>query len=160
MTRRGGRGCGGAASQCDCDPLFERICDRIRQDRRTIVSHIQQSNTRLSSRLESLERRTRQEVRLSEEKMKESFAEERTACQDRLERRAVRERLEASHRQHSRDLTLQQEISGWLQVPPHHTTPHYTTLHKAIKRKINLMMAFATGHWPYYITFAVPWQFL
>ena len=128
MTRRRGRGCGGGgggASQCDCDPLFERICDRIRQDRQTIVSHIQQSNTRLSSRLESLERRTRLEVRLNEEKMKESFAEERTACQDRLERRAVRERLESSHRQHSRDLSLQQEISGWLQVT-HNTTPHTT----------------------------------
>ena len=128
VTRRGGRGCGGGgggASQCDCDPLFERICDRIRQDRQTIVSHIQQSNTRLSSRLESLERRTRLEVRLNEEKMKESFAEERTACQDRLERRAVRERLESSHRKHSRDLSLQQEISGWLQVT-HNTTPHTT----------------------------------
>ena len=125
VTRRGGRGCGGGggASQCDCDPLFERLCDRIRQDRQTIVSHIQQSNTRLSSRLDSLERKTRLEVRQTEENMKESFAEERTACQDRLERRAVRERLEWSHRQHSRDLTLQQEISGWLQVPSLLTRP-------------------------------------
>ena len=115
MIRRGGGGGGkscGGASQCDCDPLFERLCDRIRQDRRTIVSHIQQSNTRLNSRLDSLERRTRLEVRQTEEIMKESFAEERAACQDRLERRAVRERLDWSHRQHSRDLTLQQEISG------------------------------------------------
>ena len=133
VIRRGGRGCGGrgggggggGGSQCDCNPLFERICDRIRQDRQSIVSHIQQSNTRLTSRLENLERRTRLEVRLSEEKMKESFAEERTACQDRLERRAVRERLESSHRQLARDLTLQQEISGWLQVCT--TTPHHIT---------------------------------
>ena len=117
----GGRRCGGGGggSQCDCEPVFERLCDRIRQDRRTIVSHIHQSNTRLTSRLDSLERRTRQEMRETEEMMKESLAEERTACQDRLERRAVRERLDWSHRQHSRDQTLQQEISGWLQVSSH-----------------------------------------
>ena len=53
---------GGGVSQCDCDPLLERICDRIRQDRRQIVSHIHQSNSVLSSRLDSLERRTKLEV--------------------------------------------------------------------------------------------------
>lgn len=47
---------------CECDPLFEKLADRIRQDRRTIVSHIQESNTRLSHRLDSLERRTHHEV--------------------------------------------------------------------------------------------------
>ena len=52
----------GGGSQCDCEPLFERISDRIRQDKRQIVSHIQQSNSRLSSRLDSLEKRTKQEV--------------------------------------------------------------------------------------------------
>ena len=96
--------------------LGEATVDRIRQDRRTIVSHIKQSNTVLSSRLERLERRTRAEVRELEESVKESIAEERTACQDRLDRRAVRERLDWSHRQNTRDITLQQEISGWLQV--------------------------------------------
>lgn len=57
--RRGGTGGG---SSCDCDPLFERLCDRIKSDRRQIVSHITISNNRLSHRLDSLERRTRQEV--------------------------------------------------------------------------------------------------
>ena len=50
------------AAGCECDPLFERLADRIRQDRRTIVTHITQSNTRLSHRLDSLERRTHHEV--------------------------------------------------------------------------------------------------
>ena len=47
---------------CDCDPLFEKLCSRIRSDRRQIVSHIHLTNNRLSHRLDSLERRTRQEV--------------------------------------------------------------------------------------------------
>ena len=46
--------------QKSCEHLW--LGDRLRQDRRQIVSQIQQSNLRLSERLDSLERRTRQEV--------------------------------------------------------------------------------------------------
>ena len=122
------------ARHCDCDPLFERLCDRIRQDRRQIVSHIQQTNTVLSDRLDNLERRTRHEVsgdryqshethhqltvqvRAFEENMKECLAEERSACQDRVDRQAFRERLEWSQRQELRDGVLKHEISDWLEA--------------------------------------------
>ena len=53
---------------------------------------------------------------MAEETIKESLAEERTACQERLDRRAVRDRLEAATRHQHRDHMLRLEISGWLQV--------------------------------------------
>ena len=56
------------------------------------------------------------QVRQAEETIKESLAEERAACQERLERRAVRDRMEATSRHQHRDNQLKVEISGWLQV--------------------------------------------
>ena len=71
------------------------------------------------------------QVRLAEETIKESLAEERTACQERLDRRAVRDRLEAASRHQHRDHMLRLEISGWLQVKSvcnkhaRHSGPHW-----------------------------------
>ena len=64
--RRGARaGAGpGAGAGCDCDPLLARLSEAVARDRRQIVTQIQASSSRLHSRLDSLERRTRHEVRL------------------------------------------------------------------------------------------------
>ena len=56
------------------------------------------------------------QVKQFQETLKESIAEERSACQDRVDRRAIRDRLEWGARQEARDGQLRQEISGWLQV--------------------------------------------
>ena len=58
--RRGAR----AGAGCDCDPLLARLSEAVARDRRQIVTQIQASSSRLHSRLDSLERRTRHEVRL------------------------------------------------------------------------------------------------
>ena len=49
---------------CDCDPLLARLSEAVARDRRQIVTQIQASSSRLHSRLDSLERRTRHEVSL------------------------------------------------------------------------------------------------
>ena len=48
--------------------------------------------------------------------MKEQLADERSACQDRVDRQTFKERQDWSNRQEVRDGALRQEISGWLQV--------------------------------------------
>lgn len=58
--RRGAR----PGAGCDCDPLLARLSEAVARDRRQIVTQIQASSSRLHSRLDSLERRTRHEVRL------------------------------------------------------------------------------------------------
>ena len=60
--RRGARP--GVGAGCDCDPLLARLSEAVARDRRQIVTQIQASSSRLHSRLDSLERRTRHEVRL------------------------------------------------------------------------------------------------
>ena len=131
--RTGDRGPRIVKSECECDPLFERLCDRIREDRRQIVSHIQETNTRLSHRLDSLEQRTRHEVsgdqyhqhdhshdlvkaRTFEQTMMETRAEERSNLQDRLEWRLTRERLRASVREEEWEEAFRDEMSGQLEV--------------------------------------------
>ena len=48
--------------------------------------------------------------------MKEQLADERSACQDRVDRQTFKERQDWSLRQEAREGVLKQEISGWLQV--------------------------------------------
>ena len=131
--RTGDRGPRIVKSECECDPLFERLCDRIREDRRQIVSHILETNTRLSHRLDSLEQRTRHEVsgdqyhqhdrshdpvkaRTFAQTLMETQAEERSVLQDRLEWRLARERLQASVREDAWEEAFREEMSGQLEV--------------------------------------------
>ena len=48
--------------------------------------------------------------------MKECIADERSACQDRVDRQAFKDKVEWSQRQQVRDGALRHEISGWLEV--------------------------------------------
>ena len=97
------------------------------------MSHIQETNTRLSHRLDSLEQRTRHEVsgdqyhqhdlshdlvkaRTFEQTMMETRAEERSNLQDRLEWRLTRERLRASVREEEWEEAFRDEMSGQLEV--------------------------------------------
>ena len=56
------------------------------------------------------------QVRTFEETMKESLAEERGSCQERLDRRLARARLERGARSEARDAQLRTEIAGWLEA--------------------------------------------
>ncbi len=46
--------------------------------------------------------------------MKESFALERGECLDRMERRALRERIAIERQQLSRDAALKRDLAAWL----------------------------------------------
>lgn len=46
--------------------------------------------------------------------MKESFAQERGECLDRMERRALRERIAIERQQMLRDMALKRELAFWL----------------------------------------------
>ena len=46
--------------------------------------------------------------------MKESFAQERGECLDRMDRRALRERIAVERQQVLRDIALKRELALWL----------------------------------------------
>jgi len=101
---------------CDCNPLLEKICEKIQNDRLEIVNHIQKANSKISSRLEGLEKRTKADVKNFHETMKECFAEERTNCQDRADRQSFKDKVDYEKRQSQRDIILRSDISRWLQA--------------------------------------------
>ena len=60
---------------------------------------IDHSHERLDSRLAHLEKRTKEQVFHLNQTMKESFAQERGECLDRMDRRALRERIAIERQQ-------------------------------------------------------------
>ena len=60
---------------------------------------IDQSHDRLDSRLAHIEKRTKEQVFQLNQTMKESFAQERGECLDRMDRRALRERIAIERQQ-------------------------------------------------------------
>jgi len=105
-----------ADKTCDCNPLLEKICEKIQNDRLDIVNHIEKANTKISTRLEGLEKRTKADVKTFHEAMKECFAEERTNCQDRVDRQSFKDRVDFEKSQSHRDIILRSDISSWLQA--------------------------------------------
>lgn len=101
---------------CDCNPLLEKICEKIQNDRLEIVDHIEKANTKISTRLEGLEKRTKADVKTFHEAMKECFAEERTNCQDRVDRQSFKDKVDFEKGQSHRDIILRSDISRWLQA--------------------------------------------
>ena len=49
-------------SPCNCVPFLEKIGKRMEEDRRQIIGHINQRSTRLDSRLDLLETKTKNQI--------------------------------------------------------------------------------------------------
>lgn len=99
---------------CHCAPVFTRFEKRLDKDKRELIKAIDQSKDRLDSRLLHLERRTKDQVFGLNQTMKESFAQERGECLDRMDRRALRERIAIERQQLVRDMALKRDLADWL----------------------------------------------
>ena len=69
------------------------------RNKRAVFRHLDASHGRLSHRITHLERRTREHLSGLSTAMKEGFAAERTECQDRADRRAIRDRINQERHQ-------------------------------------------------------------
>ena len=63
------------------------------------MRQIDRSHLRLDSKLVQLEKKTKEQVFGLNQAMKESFAQERGECLDRMDRRALRERIAIERQQ-------------------------------------------------------------
>jgi ABC-type phosphate transport system auxiliary subunit len=79
-------------------------------DRKELLRAIGGSQKRLAERLVALERRTRDQVFGLNQAMKEAFAQERSECLDRADRRAIRERVALERQQMLRDMVRRPEM--------------------------------------------------
>ena len=88
---------------CYCAPVFAKFEKRLEKDHRDLVRAIDQSQLKLDSKIAYLEKKTKEQLFGLNQSMKEAFAAERGECLDRMDRRALRERI-AIERQQVRGL--------------------------------------------------------
>ena len=112
--RRGGRR--EDKPPCDCGPVLERIGKTIEKDRAEILQHIDLNNGRINTRLDTFEKKTKGQMFSFNQNTKESFAEERNDCQERMERRFLKDNIELERQQAIRDIMVKRDIARWLQV--------------------------------------------
>merc|ERR1712218_202139 len=79
-----------------------------------LLKHIDSSHTKLDTKISHLERKTRDQLFNLNQSMKESFALERSECLDRMDRRALRERIAIERQQAVRDVGLKRDLATWL----------------------------------------------
>ena len=91
------------------------ICDSY-NFRVDILNHIDVNNGRIQEKLESFEKKTKSQMFHFNQNMKESFAEERNDCQERMERRFLKDNIELERQQAIRDIMVKRDIARWLQV--------------------------------------------
>ena len=69
------------SKSCDCGPMLERLGAKLDAERGELMARISEGHEGLGRRLGGLEERTREELKGVQERMKETLAEERRACQ-------------------------------------------------------------------------------
>ena len=99
---------------CHCGPSFQKFEKKLERDKKELLKHIDNSHTKLDSKISHLERKTRDQLFNLNQSMKESFALERSECLDRMDRRALRERIAVERQQAVRDVGLKRDLASWL----------------------------------------------
>ena len=112
----GGGGAGGDKNHCDCTPLLEKIGKTIEKEKKDILNHLVQNNKKIEIRLESFEKKTKNQMFNFNQNMKESFANERNDCQERMERRFLKDNIEMERQRAIRDIMIKRDIARWLQA--------------------------------------------
>ena len=112
--RRDPSGRNGDKKGCHCGNAFSKIEKRLEKDKGDLIRVIDQSQNKLESKLIHLERKTRDQLFGLNQAMKESLAAERGECLDRMDRRALRERMAIERQQVLRDVALKRDLAVWL----------------------------------------------
>ena len=82
-----------------CAPVFAKFEKRLEKDKRDLIRHIDTHQMKLDSKIAYLEKKTKEQLFGLNQSMKEAFAAERGECLDRMERRALRERIAIERQQ-------------------------------------------------------------
>ena len=102
------------ATACYCGPAFEKFEKKLERDKKELLKHIDTSHSKLDNKISHLEKKTRDQLFNLNQSMKESFALERSECLDRMDRRALRERIAIERQQAVRDVGLKRDLASWL----------------------------------------------
>merc|ERR1719282_540862 len=108
--------CAKADNHCDCTPLLEKIGKTIEKDKKEILNHLVQNNKKIEIRLDGFEKKTKNQMFNFNQNMKECFANERNDCQERMERRFLKDNIEMERQRAIRDIMIKRDIARWLQA--------------------------------------------
>eukprot|EP00094_Tigriopus_californicus_P012733 TCALIF_12309-PA protein Name:"Similar to Ankrd6 Ankyrin repeat domain-containing protein 6 (Mus musculus)" AED:0.03 eAED:0.03 QI:0/0.75/0.77/0.88/0.87/1/9/51/721 len=100
---------------CYCAPLLHRVEKKMDRNKKEMFRHLDHTHGKLVSRISHLEKRTKDQLGHLSNNMKETFAQERIECQDRMERRAIRDRIAIERQSGVRDMILRGDLSAWLE---------------------------------------------
>ena len=85
------------------------------RNKKEMFRHLDVTHGKLASRINHLEKRTKDQLSNLSNSMKETFAQERLECQDRMERRAIRDRVHQERHDALRDAVLRGDLTNFLE---------------------------------------------
>ena len=95
--------------------LLSRFEQKMDKNKRDLVKHLESTHGQLATRINHLERKTRDQISNMSNSIKETLAQERLECQDRMERRAIRDRIAIDRNQAMKHTFLSQDLTQWME---------------------------------------------
>ena len=104
----------GHGSTCYCAPFIHRFEQKMDKNKKDVIKHLESKHGALATRIHHLERKTREQIAGMSNNFKENLAQERLECQDRMERRAIRDFVAIDRSQALKHSILRQDLTTWL----------------------------------------------
>jgi hypothetical protein len=104
----------GKSHKCFCAPLLQNVEKKMEKDKRELIDHIDNAHENLTEKICSLEKKTHNQLVTLNEAVKEKLAHERMECTQRVQRCALRERIESQRRQRLQLDQIKGEVKTWL----------------------------------------------
>ncbi|KAK9531845.1 hypothetical protein VZT92_011247 [Zoarces viviparus] len=97
-------------SGCRCEPLISKLENQLEATKEEMKTEIHTVQDLMNSKMGQLDRKNKHQIRALDKMTVERVSAERTECLQRIEQRALQERLEAEKRQQA---SLVSELKSW-----------------------------------------------
>ncbi|XP_034060437.1 ankyrin repeat domain-containing protein 6b isoform X1 [Gymnodraco acuticeps] len=105
---------------CRCEPLISKLENQLEATKEEMKTEIHTVQDLMNSKMGQLDRKNKHQLRALDKMTVERVCAERTECVQRMEQRALQERLEAENRQQA---SLVQELKSWCLSKLHSMEP-------------------------------------
>ncbi|XP_026175112.1 ankyrin repeat domain-containing protein 6b isoform X4 [Mastacembelus armatus] len=111
---------------CRCEPLINKLENQLEATKEEMKTEIHTVQDQLNIKMGQLDRKSKHQIWALDKMTLERVSAERTECLQRIEQRAMQERLEAEKRQQA---SLVCELKSWCLSKLQNMEVHYTTDH-------------------------------
>ncbi|KAM6906081.1 ankyrin repeat domain-containing protein 6b isoform 5-T5 [Lycodopsis pacificus] len=110
-------------SGCRCEPLISKLENQLEATKEEMKTEIHTVQDLMNSKMGQLDRKNKHQIRALDKMTVERVSAERTECLQRIEQRALQERLEAEKRQQA---SLVSELKSWCLSKLHNMDLRFT----------------------------------